>query len=89
VRRIKNANVFIVISAVVILPLISFASSQPKFDCSGGSEYSHSVVLSKTLPKMFEKAAHDAYVYGLPVEYKTEDGSIALKVVPDYGRSQM
>jgi hypothetical protein len=84
----KKVGVFFVISAVVILPLISFASSQPKFDWSGGSGYSQNVVLSKTLPEMSEKAAHDAYVYGLPVEYKTQDGSVALKVVPDYGKSK-
>lgn len=73
---------------ILMLPLISYAASQPKFDWSGGREYSHNMVLGKTLSEISEKAAHDAYLYGLPVEYKTQDGSVVLKAFPDYGKSK-
>jgi hypothetical protein len=74
--------------AILMLPLISYAVSQSTFDWSGGPQHSHNMVLSKTLSEISEKAAHDAYLYGLPVEYKTEDGSMVLKAFPDYGKSK-
>jgi hypothetical protein len=37
---------------------------------------------------MSEKAAHEAYFYCSPVEYKTEDGNLALQAYPDYGKSK-
>jgi len=46
------------------------------------------MVLGKTLEEISEKAAHEAYFYGFPVEYKTEDGSLTLKAYPDYGKSK-
>ena len=73
---------------ILMLPLISYAATQQKFDWSGGPKYSHNMVEGKTLAEMSEKAAHEAYFYGLPVEYKTEDGSLALQAYPDYGKSK-
>jgi hypothetical protein len=46
------------------------------------------MVLGKTLEEISEKAAHEAYFYGLPVEYKTQDSSIVLQAFPDYGKSK-
>lgn len=74
--------------AVLMMPLISYADTQKKFDWSGGSQYSHNMVLEKTLEEIAEKAAHEAYLYGLPVEYKTQDGSVLLQAYPDYGKSK-
>jgi hypothetical protein len=73
---------------VLMLPLISYAATQQKFDWSGGPKYSQNMVEGKTLAEMSEKAAHDAYFSGLPVEYKTHDGSVVLKAFPDYGKSK-
>ena len=74
--------------AILMLPLVTHAASQPAFDWSGGPAHSHNMVLGKTLSEMSEKAAYDAYLYGLPVQYKTEDGSTVLKAFPDYGKSK-
>jgi hypothetical protein len=73
---------------ILMLPLISYAASQSTFDWSGGPKYSHNTVESKTLAEISEKAAYDAYFYGLPVEYKTQDGSIILQAFLDYGKSR-
>jgi len=73
---------------LLTLPLISYAATQQKFDWSGGPKYSHNMVEGKTLAEMSEKAAHEAYTYGLPVEYKTQDGSLELQAYPDYGKSK-
>lgn len=73
---------------MLMLPLISYAATQQRFDWSGGPKYSHNVVLEKTLEEISEKAAHEAYFYGLPVEYKTHDGSVLLQAYPDYGKSK-
>jgi hypothetical protein len=71
-----------------MLPLISYAATQAKYDGSGGSKNTHNRVLEKTLAEISEKAAHDAYFYGLLVEYKTQDGSMVLQAFPDYGKSK-
>ncbi len=73
---------------VLVLPLISYAATQQKFDWSGGPRYSHNMVEGKTLTEMTEKATHEAYAFGLPVEYKTQDGSLDLQAYPDYGKSK-
>ena len=73
---------------MLMLPLISYAATQQKFDWSGGPEYAHNVVAGKSLAEMSEKASHEAYLFGLPVEYKTEDGSLDLQAYPDYGKSK-
>jgi len=47
------------------------------------------MVLGKTLKEISKKAAHEAYFYGLPVEYKTPDGGVVFKAFPDYyGKSK-
>lgn len=46
------------------------------------------MVEGKTLAEMSEKAAHEAYFSGLPVEYKTQNGSMVLQAYPDYGKSK-
>jgi len=88
VDEMKRILGLLVLMMMLILPLISYAASQPTFDWSGGPAHSHNMVLGKTLSEMSEKAAHDAYFYGLPVEYKTQDGSIVLQAFPDYGKSR-
>jgi hypothetical protein len=79
---------FLASVAIMMLPLMGYAASQPTFDWFGGPKYSQNMVEGKTLAEMSEKAAHDAYLYGLPVEYKTQDGSIVLQAFPDYGKSK-
>ena len=74
--------------AILMSPLISYAASQPKFDWSGGPKHSQNMVTAKTLAEMSERAAHEAYFYGLSVEYKTQDDSIILQAFPDYGKSK-
>jgi len=44
------------------------------------------MVLGKTLKEISKKGAHEAYFYGLPIKYKTQDGSLALQAYPDYGK---
>jgi hypothetical protein len=73
---------------MLTLPLIDYAASEHKFDWLGGPKYSQIMVEGKTLAEMSEKAAHEAYFYGLPVEYKIQDGSVVLKAFPDYGKSK-
>ena len=73
---------------MLMLPLVSSAASQQEFDWSGGPTYSHNMVLGKTLEEISGKAAYDAYLYGLPVKYTTQDGSLALQAYPDYGKSR-
>ena len=84
----KKIMSVIVSLAILMLPLISYAASQSTFDWSGGPQHSHNMLLGKTLSEISEKAAHDAYLYGLPVEYKTEDGGMVLRAFPDYGKSK-
>jgi hypothetical protein len=84
----KKIVSLLVSTMMLMLPLISYAASQPTFDWSGGPTYAHNMVLGKTLEEISEKAAHEAYFYGLPVEYKTQDGSLALQAYPDYGKSR-
>lgn len=74
--------------AILMLPLVTHAASQPRFDWSGGPKYSHNEVFRQTLAEISEKAAHDAYLSGVPVEYKTQDGSVVLRAYPDYGKSK-
>jgi hypothetical protein len=88
VGKMKKTMGVIVSLAILMLPLISYAVSQSTFDWSGGPKYSHNMVEGKSLAEISEKAAHDAYLYGSPVEYKTEDGSMVLKAFPDYGKSK-
>jgi hypothetical protein len=73
---------------ILILPLLSYADTQAKFDWSGGPKYSHNMVWGESLEEISERAAHEVYFSGLPVEYKTEDGSIVLRAYPDYGKSK-
>ena len=73
---------------MLMLPLISYAATQQKFDWSGGPKYTHNMVLGKTLEEISEKAIHEAYFYGFPVEYKTQDDSMVLQAFPDYGKSR-
>jgi hypothetical protein len=73
---------------MLMLPLISYAATQQKFDWSGGPKYSRNMVEGKTLAEISEKATHEAYAFGLPVEYKTQDGSLDLQAYPDYGKSK-
>ncbi len=73
---------------MLALPLITHAATPQKFDWSGGPGHSHSMALEKTLEEISQKAAHEAYLYGLPVEYKTQDGSVLLRAYPDYGKSK-
>ncbi len=84
-RRIIS---LLVALSMLMLPLISYAATQQKFDWSGGPKNSHNMVEGKTLAEISEMAAHEAYFYGLPVEYKTEDGSLDLQAYPDYGKSK-
>lgn len=74
--------------AILMSPQTIYAAPQPTFDWSGGPEYSHNTVEWKTLAEISEKAAYEAYFYSLPVEYKTQDGSIVLQAFPDYGKSR-
>jgi len=74
--------------AILMLHLISYAASQPTFDWSGGPKYNHNMVEGKTLAEISERAAHEAYLFRLPVEYKTQDGSMVLQAFPDYGKSK-
>lgn len=84
-KRIASLLVFVM---MLMLPLISYAATQPTFDWSGGPKYGHNRFEGKTLAEMSEKAAHDAYFSGLPVEYKTQDGSVVLLAFRDYGKSK-
>jgi hypothetical protein len=88
VEAMKKMVSLLVSLMMLMLPLISYAATQQKSDWSGGLKYSHNMVLGKTLQEISEKAAQEAYFYGLPVEYKTEDGSLALQAYPDYGKSK-
>jgi hypothetical protein len=73
---------------ILMLPLIIYAASQPTFDWSGGLKYSHNEIFRQTLAEISEKATHVVYFSGLPVEYKTQDGSVVLRAYPDYGKSK-
>jgi len=84
----KKIIILLVSLTTVMLPLISYAATQQKLDWSGGPKYTHNSVLGKTLEEISEKAAHDAYFHGTPVEYKTEDGSFRVEAYPDYGKSK-
>lgn len=84
-RKILNLLAF---ALILMLPLVIYAASQPTFDWSGGPKHSQDTVTGKTLAEMSEKAAYDAYFSRLPVEYKTQDGSIVLQAFPDYGKSK-
>jgi hypothetical protein len=88
VEEMKRIVSLLISMTMLMLPLISYAATQQKFDWSGGPQYSHNMVEGKTLAEMSEKAAHEAYMYGLPVEYKTQDGSLDLGAYPDYGKSK-
>lgn len=87
VKAMKKMITLLACMAILILPLISYAATQQQFDWSGGPKYSHNIVEKKTLAEISEKAAHDAALSGLPIEYKTADGSIVLQAFPDYGKS--
>ncbi len=84
----KKVLILLMSFMILMLPLISYAATQEKFDWSGGPRYSHNMVAGKDLAEMSEKAAHEAYVFGLPVEYKTQDGSLELQAFPDYSKSK-
>ena len=84
----KKTVSLIVSLAFLALPLVTYAASQPTFDWSGGPGHNQNMVEAKTLAAMSERAAHDAYSSGLPVTYKTQDGSVVLRAYPDYGKSK-
>ncbi len=83
----RRAVTVLACMAILILPLGTFAATQQKFDWSGGPKYSHSMVEGKTLAEISEKAAHEAVLWGYPVEYKTPDGSMDLKAYASFGKS--
>ncbi len=74
-------------TAVLILPLGTFAATQQKFDWSGGPKYSHSMVEGKTLAEISKRATHEAVFWGYPVEYRTPEGSMDLKAYANFGKS--
>ena len=75
----------LVFMGILILPLMSYAASQPgQFDWSGGAHGSN-MVTGKTFDEVLARATHEAAVFGKPVEYKTEEGGLVVRAYPDFG----
>jgi len=75
----------LVFMGILILPIMSYAASQPgQFDWSGGP-HGRSMVTGKTFDEVLARANHEAAVFGKPIEYKTEEGGLVVRAYPDSG----
>lgn len=82
----KKIVSLLVFMAILILPLISYAASQPgQFDWRGGP-YDGNTVAGKTFDEILARATHEAAVFGKPIEYKTEVGGLDVRAYPDFGK---
>jgi hypothetical protein len=79
----KKIVSLLVFMGILILPLISYAASQPgQFDWRGGP-HERNMVIGKTFDEILARATHEAAVFGKPIEYKTELGGLDVRAYPD------